>query len=156
MIQHLIGHFAGALHLATALLALLAGALVLRGSKGTRFHVWMGRTYFAAMLATNLSALTIFELFGRFGPFHVLALLSLLSVFAGLVPALRRRPGWVQRHARFVLGSWVGLCAAAVAEVSSHLLDLPFGPVVIGSSAVVIVTGVVWMRFYLTSRFHPA
>ncbi|MBM4204375.1 MAG: DUF2306 domain-containing protein [Gammaproteobacteria bacterium] len=153
MFNHLLHHTIGALHLLSAVIALLAGAAVLLRTKGTRFHVWTGRIYFGAMLMTNANALAIYELFGRFGPFHVLALLSLLSVLIGLVPVLRRKPGWLERHASYVLGSWVDLCAAAVAEISSHLLRLPFGPTVIVSFAVVIIGGVTWMRVSLAKRF---
>ncbi len=153
MINHLMLHVLGAAHVLTAILALLAGALVLLQNKGTRRHVWTGRVYLGAMLATNLTALGIYELFARFGPFHVFALLSLLSVLAGVVPVWRRKAGWMERHAQWVLGSYVGLCSAAVAEISSHLLAFPFGPTVIISSAIVLITGWVWMWVFLTRRF---
>jgi uncharacterized membrane protein len=154
MFDHLFHHAVGALHFSSAVIALLAGAGVLLYDKGTRLHVWTGRIYIAAMLSTNASTLAIYELLGRFGPFHVLALMSLLSVMAGLIPVLRKRPGWLQRHAQFVLGSFVGLCAAAVAEVGSHMLALSFGPTVIISSTLVIVGGVIWMRVWLAERFN--
>lgn len=153
MINHLLMHGLGAIHLTSAMIALIAGTCVLAMKKGTAAHRRFGRTCVAGMLATNASALGIYELFGRFGPFHVLALLSLLSVLAGLIPLLRRQPGWMERHARLMTGSYVGLCAAAVAEISSHLLNYPFGPTVIISSTAVIVIGVVWMRSNLSRRF---
>ena len=156
MWQHLTEHLLGAIHVGSAFAALISGALVLSMKKGTRTHRKMGYAYFINMLAVNVSALLIYELFQRFGPFHVLALFSLASVLAGLAPAWKRSPGWEARHARFVTGSCVGLCAAAVAETSSHFLALPFGPTVIISSTLTIVAGVVWMRISLARRFPHA
>lgn len=156
MWQHLTNHLLGAIHLGSAFAALIAGALVLGMRKGTRVHRSLGHAYFVSMLVTNGSALLIYELFQRFGPFHVLALFSLASVLAGLVPAWKRSPGWQARHARFVTGSYVGLCAAAVAETFSHFLTMAFGPTVTISSALTIVVGVVWMRRTLARRFPTA
>jgi len=156
MWQHLTEHLLGAIHVGAAFAALIFGALVLSMKKGTRTHRKMGYAYFINMLAVNGSALLIYELFQRFGPFHVLALFSLASVLAGLAPAWKRSPGWQARHARFVTGSYVGLCAAAVAEISSHFLALPFGPTVIISSTLTIVIGVVWMRISLARRLPHA
>ncbi len=134
-------------------MALMTGALVLGMKKGSRTHRRLGYAYFVCMLATNGSALMIYELFERFGPFHVLALFSLASIVAGLVPAWRRSPGWQARHAGFATGSYIGLCAAAVAEISSHFLALPFGPTVIISSLLTMVVGFWWMRRTFTHRF---
>jgi uncharacterized membrane protein len=153
MIEHLGQHPAGALHLVSALFALICGAAVLLRQKGTRGHVCMGYIYAGSMLLTNLSALAIYDLFQRPGPFHILALLSLVSVIAGLVPAWRRPPGWQAQHARLVIGSYVGLCAAAVAEISSHLLDFPFSLTVTSASALVIVVGLIWSRRHVARRF---
>lgn len=156
MWQHLTEHLLGAIHVGSAFAALISGALVLSMKKGTRTHRKMGYAYFINMLVVNVSALLIYELFQRFGPFHVLALFSLASVLAGLAPAWKRLPGWQVRHARFVTGSYVGLCAAAVAETSSHFLALPFGPTVIISSTLTIVVGIGWMRISLARRFPRA
>ena len=70
----------------------------------------------------NVTALGIFRLTGTVGPFHVAALLSLLTVFAGIVPARRRLPrgAWLDRHYEFMTWSYVGLAAAAVAEVATR------------------------------------
>jgi len=151
--QHLTEHLLGAIHLGSACAALITGALVLKMDKGTRVHRRMGYACLVSMLVTNGSALLIYEQYPRFGPFHVLAPFSLASVLAGLVPAWNRSPGWQARHAGFVIGSYVGLCAAAVAEISSHFLILPFGPTVIISSALTIVVGLVWLRRTLARRF---
>lgn len=60
--------------------------------KGTRRHHQIGLVYAVSMLGLNATAFLIYRLFGGFGAFHVAALLSLLTIFAGLLPAVRRRP----------------------------------------------------------------
>lgn len=116
---NLIGHF----HHACAWLAIFAGAMVFLRRKGTTLHRRWGYTYFTAMLALNVSALTIYRLFGGFGVFHVAALVSLATIVAGLVPVVRRRPagGWLEMHAQFMAWSYVGLMAAAVSEAVTRM-----------------------------------
>ncbi len=130
-------------HLATAIVALAAGLVVVLRRKGTRFHRWCGRVYAAAMLAVNVSALSIYDLFGGFGPFHVFALISLATVALGVITAVRRRPrdGWVEAHAYWMTWSYVGLVAAAVSETATRYLDFDFGLTVGLATAVVVGTG---------------
>jgi uncharacterized membrane protein len=127
-----------------ALAAMLFGTAVLFCQKGTRKHRWMGRSYVSMMLGLNFTALLNYELYGRFGPFHWMVLASLATVAAGFVPTWRKAPGWIVRHAYFMAWSYIGLMAAAVAEVASRVPGWSFGPSVIISSVVVIVAGV-WM-----------
>jgi uncharacterized membrane protein len=129
-----------------ALAAMLFGAAVIFIRKGTRKHRWMGRSYVAMMLGLNGTALLNYELYGRFGPFHWMVLASLATVVAGFVPTLRKAPGWIYRHAYFMAWSYIGLMAAAVAEVASRVPGWSFGPSVFISSVVVIVVGVWVMR----------
>jgi len=127
-----------------ALAAMLFGAAVIFIRKGTRKHRWMGRSYVAMMLGLNGTALLNYELYGRFGPFHWMVLASLATVVAGFVPTWHKAPGWIYRHAYFMAWSYIGLMAAAVAEVASRVPGWSFGPSVFISSVVVIVAGV-WM-----------
>ena len=98
--------------------------------------------YLAMMLGLNLTALLNYELYGQFGPFHWMVLASLATVIAGFVPTWRKAPGWIYRHAYFMAWSYIGLMAAAVAEVASRISGWSFGPSVIISSLIVIVAGV--------------
>ena len=134
----------GQIHLATAIAAMLAGALVVFLRKGTTAHKRAGWVYVAAMVAVNVTAFMIYDLFGHFGPFHWAALFSLISVVIGLVPAITKRPKkrWLQIHAGWMAGSYVGLLAAAVAESATRFLDFPFGATVAIASAAVIIIGV--------------
>ena len=119
----------GFVHTLLGLAALLAGCAVVIGPKGTRIHRSIGRGYVAAMLMLNVTALLIYDLYGRFGPFHVAALVSLATVLAGIVPMLRRRPHatWMELHATFMSWSYVGLIAAFIAEIATHVPGVRFG-----------------------------
>ena len=117
--EHTLQHPIGLMHLITALLAILIGALVVLSRKGTRTHKWLGRAYVGMMVALNVSAFLIYELFGGFGLFHWMALFSLLSVLVGYSHARSRKPGWKVQHAYFMSVSYVGLVAALAADLFS-------------------------------------
>lgn len=142
MIEHLLDHTIGLAHVMMAVVALIAGTAVISIGKGTRPHRRLGRIYLIAMLAMNATALLDYELYGFFGPFHWMALISLATVLAGYVSVRRRRPGWQIRHAFYMSGSYVGLIAAAVAEVASRVPGWAFGPSVFISSSIVIAVGI--------------
>ena len=145
MIDHLQSHQVGFVHVLAAVAALATGFVVLADRKGTARHRLLGRAYGIAMIVMNGTALLIYELFGRFGPFHWFAVFSLASVVGGWIAALRRAPGWRHRHAYFMVGSYVGLVAGAVAEVASRVPGWSFGPSVVGSSVIVIGIGLLLM-----------
>ena len=75
-------------------------------------------------------------------------MLGLVALAAGLVPVLRWRPFciWVEYHAYFTCWSYIGLVAAAVAEITVRLLPMPFVSGVVGSSVGVIFGGYVVVR----------
>jgi len=146
MIEHLQVHLLGLVHVLTALLALLFGTLVVLTRKGTHRHRRIGRWYFAFMLAMNGTALLDYELYGRFGPFHWMALISLATVVAGYLAVRNRKAYWKTRHAYLMSWSYVGLIAAASAEVASRVPGWSFGPSVVISSLVIIVVGGLMMH----------
>jgi len=146
MIEHLQNHMLGLAHMITGLAAMVFGTAIIFNRKGTRKHRWMGRGYLAMMFAMNGTALLIYELYGGFGPFHWMAIASLATLVAGYLPTWFKAPQWIYRHAYFMVGSYIGLMAAAVAEVASRVPGWPFGPSVFISSAVVIVVGIWMMR----------
>lgn len=133
----------GSLHLLAAVLALTSGLLVLLTQKGKRRHRRLGWTYVGSMAVVNVTALMIYELFGGFGPFHAAALVSGVTVAIGAAHAMRRRParGWIEYHAHWMVWSYIGLVAAAVSEISTRFLDLPFGATVMTATALVVVAG---------------
>src|SRR5262245_16186831 len=89
----------GAAHFASAIAALALGAAVVPTTrKGTSEHRLVGMGFVLAMVTVNVTALGLYRLTGTFGPFHALALMSLMSLLLGVVPALRRQPGWLVAH----------------------------------------------------------
>lgn len=137
----------GLFHTTCALLALASGAAVLMRRKGTRSHRRLGWLYVASMLALNGTALMIYRLFGGFGPFHVAAVASLLTVVAGIVPAYRRKPAnWVEHHYAYMTWSYVGLWAAAVAEVGTRVPGFRFWWAVMAGTVAVLGIGAVMIR----------
>ena len=117
----MIGSSLGAIHFTTTIVALAFGAIVLGAPKGTPLHRTIGAGYVAAMVILNVSSLAIYRLTGHFEPFHALALFSLATVVGGVVPALRRRPGWLMAHYSCMAWSYLGLLAAACSEIVVRL-----------------------------------
>jgi uncharacterized membrane protein len=113
----MIGSSLGAIHFTAAIVALACGAIVLGAPKGTVLHRTIGAGFVAAMVILNVSSLVIYRLTGYFEPFHALALFSLATVVRGMVPALRRRPGWLMAHYWSMAWSYLGLLAAACSEI---------------------------------------
>ena len=143
----------GIIHTIFGLIALAAGSTVVLLPKGSRWHRTLGHVYLTNMIALNVTALFIYRLFGRFGPFHWLAVISLLMIAAGMVPVFTRRPRgrWLERHATWINGSYVGLVAATASEVTSRLpgTEESFGLIVGFTSFAVIGLGAVLIRRYL-------
>lgn len=127
----------GTAHLTAAIVTLALGLVVLLAAKGSPMHRLFGLGYVGAMVAVNVTALGLYRLNGQFGPFHALALLSLAVVTMGVLAILRRRPNWLARHYQSMAYSYLGLCAAAVAEVAVRL-EL-FGSLVNGARGIIIL-----------------
>lgn len=147
--QHTLQHPVGLTHLLLAVLAIVAGTLVVLAKKGTRRHRWLGRIYVGMMIAVNVTAFLIYELFGGFGLFHWMALFSLLTLLIGYVSVRSRSGGWKVRHAYFMSGSYVGLIAALAAEILTRTPWLPFFGAVAVASISVIFVGIMLMFRYI-------
>jgi len=139
----------GLVHIISALVAMLMGAVVIANPKMGAFHKRMGYGYVASMLILNGTAFQIFHLFGRFGPFHALAIISLLSLMGGMLPAINHRQikNWLYWHYYFMSWSVVGLYAAFWAEVLTRTLPLgQFWPVVMAATGVTAGLGSYFIR----------
>ena len=66
----------GFIHTLAATLALVLGALVFFGRKGTRRHKIIGYSYAASMATLLISAFCIYRLTGRFNVLHFFAIIS--------------------------------------------------------------------------------
>ena len=148
----------GWIHMIFGIVSLLAGTTVVLLRKGTRWHRTLGHVYLTSMISLNVTALFIYRLFGHFGPFHWLALSSLLTLMAGMVPVFTRRPkgSWLELHAAFINGSYVGLVAATAAEVTSRIpgTEAMFGLVVGVTSALVIGIGAALIHRHLPQSIN--
>ena len=107
----------GTVHFVAGWLALGAGLANLLLAKGTRGHRAIGYLFVFSMLLMDVVALSLYNLTGRFTMFHLLAVVSLLVTVAGMTPLVRRRPGWMRRHATRMQWAYIGLCAAATNEI---------------------------------------
>ncbi len=92
----------GWLHSLAATLSILAGGAVLFGTKGTQRHRFLGKTYFVAMIATNVSSFGVYHFDvasfvpfragpGVFGLFHWEAVFTLAFLLLGFYAASRQR-----------------------------------------------------------------
>ncbi|MFZ1806499.1 MAG: DUF2306 domain-containing protein [Cyclobacteriaceae bacterium] len=132
----------GLVHVLTAIAAMVVGVWILIIRKGTRIHRLLGYFYFYLMLALNGTAFMLYGLFGTFGPFHVAAVASLITVLLGIVPAIRRKPGWLFRHLTYMYYSIVGLYAAFVSETLTRIPQSPFFTTVIFASIATVIFGI--------------
>src|SRR5690606_38204450 len=118
----------GWFHLATALLAMLAGAFVLATRKGTKRHKQVGYLYVFSMLLVCGSAMGIYRLTGTFGIFHITAIVGFLTLAGGMLPMLMKN---IERkykavHIWFMYYSVLGLYAAFASELIVRIPDKPF------------------------------
>ncbi len=140
----------GLIHVLTAIAAMVVGTWVLIMRKGTRLHRLLGYLYFYLMLLMNGTAFMLYGLFGTFGPFHVAAIFSLVTLLFGIVPAIRRKPGWFMRHFTFMYFSIIGLYAAFSSESLTRIPSTPFFTMVIIASATITLIG-----FIVYYRMRP-
>jgi uncharacterized membrane protein len=103
-----------ALHLSTALAALLVGAVVLSMRKGTALHRGLGRAWGALMLLTALSSFWITR-DGQWSWIHLLSAWTLVSL-ASAIYAIRR--GNLRAHRGFMVGTYLGLLGAGAGALA--------------------------------------
>jgi uncharacterized membrane protein len=146
-------------HVAAALLALVAGTYILATPKGTRRHQWVGRAYAGSMAVLLLTAFRIYFLFGRFGIIHWGAVGSAGALVIG-VGAVALRPvvrSWLRWHYLGMGASVTGLYAAFIIESTYRFFPLAyFWWITLGLAAVVFGTGGLLLRRYYPSRLVPA
>ncbi|MEO1023026.1 MAG: DUF2306 domain-containing protein [Bacteroidota bacterium] len=144
----------GMVHLASAVGAMILGALAVFLKKGTTTHVRIGYGYFFAMLTVNITALMIYRLFGSFGAFHIMALISLLTLLGGLIPAYLKKPthSWLELHYEFMNWSIVGLYAAFWSETFSRFFRFAgFWTFVATATALTVAVGIYFIKRYKKS-----
>lgn len=97
-------------HAAAATLALATGTMAMLLAKGTKAHLWLGRTFAVAMLATALTSFGITRVdAGHFSPIHLLAILTIITL---PIAIWQRRRGNILAHARGMIILYVSLVVA--------------------------------------------
>lgn len=147
-INHITHDGIGLAHLLTAVVALICGTAVLAMPKGTRLHRWVGYVYASSMAVMLLSAFLIYRVFDGFGLFHIFAVVSTLTLFAGMIPAWRRGPRWLEYHIGFMYWSVIGLYGALAAEVFARVPSTPFFTTIALVVAGVMIFGEIGWRRY--------
>ncbi|MCI4646232.1 MAG: DUF2306 domain-containing protein [Hyphomonadaceae bacterium] len=121
MIEFLAGfwtdRFVGQAHVTLAALALVLGPIVFWRRKGTRFHKQAGYAYVAAMLVTNCTALTMYDIDGGINMFHVFAVMSLSTLIPGMIAIWRKS---ILLHYHCMSWSYFGLFAAFASQVATQ------------------------------------
>lgn len=121
----LIGWF----HTLAATLSILVGGAVILGAKGTARHRFLGRTYFAAMIAANASSFAVYHFDvarfvpftagpGIFGLFHWESVFTLAVLLVAFYAASRqRRAVWAYVHPIAMLTTYYMLIGGLVNEL---------------------------------------
>jgi uncharacterized membrane protein len=114
----------GLVHVVTAVLALLAGLAIFLRKKAGPLHRFLGYVYSLSMLVMLVTALSIYQLTGSFNLLHGFALISTATFGRGLYHAVSRKPkgAWLDAHYQWIIGSYIGLCGALVAESSTRFI----------------------------------
>ncbi len=120
-LNQIISDNIGWFHFITAILALVAGTIVILNPKGTTFHKRIGYIYVASMLSLNISSFFLVN-FGGFSIFHFFAIVSLVTVLGGMISAWSRHKNWLTSHFYFMSWSVVGLYAALWSEIGTRFV----------------------------------
>lgn len=104
-------------HIASAVLALVLGALMLSLRKGTLVHRLLGRLWAAVMVLVAVSSFWIMEIRDGAG-FSVIHLLSAWTLVALALAVWFIRRGNVRAHKGFMIGTYLGLVGAGLGALA--------------------------------------
>jgi len=112
----------GLIHTLAAVCALLAGIVIFARPKATFFHRTLGYVYSISMTVMLITAFFIYHLTKSFNFLHIFAIASFPPLLLGFSAAFTRRRGWLPRHYHWMCYSYMGLCAAFVAETTTRIV----------------------------------
>lgn len=139
----------GWVHTFASLVALAVGAGAIAARKGSARHSWRGNVYFCAMVAGNLTALSVYSQ-RAFGVFHWMALAALALVGIGRYAATRQNvSGWAYAHPIAMILSYYLLVGGAVNEAFVRVEAVRS----LGEMALGITHGIVALAFLLVIAF---
>lgn len=112
----------GWIHTIAAIIALIAGSIILAKAKGTFQHKITGRIYAIAMLIVCSTAFMIYNVHNTFGVLHVFAVISTVTLVLGMLPLyLKRIKNRIVAHLAWMYWSVIGLYCAFAAEIFTRL-----------------------------------
>ncbi|WP_340202610.1 DUF2306 domain-containing protein [Ascidiimonas sp. W6] len=145
--MHLHFSTTGLIHLTTAVIALLAGTMVLILKKGDQKHKIWGYIYVGSMTVMLITSFMIYRLFNGFGIFHFFSIISTITLAAGMMPLVFKRKNAIALHLSFMYWSVIGLYAALVSEIFTRVPQAPAGIVLfICIMVVMVVANIVWRK----------
>ncbi len=114
----------GLIHVIASVVALLSGLVIFLRRKAGALHRFFGYVYSLSMFVILGTALSIYRLNGSFNLLHGFALISSVQLGRGLYHAVSRKPkgAWLDSHYQWIIGSYIGLCAALVAESATRVI----------------------------------
>ncbi len=115
----------GLIHTLAAVCALLIGIVIFTRPKATFLHRTLGYVYSISMTVMLVTAFFIYHLTKSFNLLHFLAIVSFPPLVLGFAAAFNRRRGWLSQHYKWMCFSYMGLCAALIAETTTRVV-LPY------------------------------
>jgi uncharacterized membrane protein len=112
----------GLIHTLAAICALMSGIVIFTRPKATFFHRAFGYVYSVSMTVMLVTAFFIYHLTKSFNFLHIFAIASCPPLILGFSAAFTRRRGWLPRHYHWMCYSYMGLCAAFVAETATRIV----------------------------------
>jgi len=101
------------IHIISAAVALIFGAIILIKRKGNKKHRELGAYYFYIMISNNVTALFIYNAFGKWFFPHTLAVVALFFCFLGLFAV---KKNWIKTHITSFVASYYLLIGGAINE----------------------------------------
>jgi uncharacterized membrane protein len=118
----MIQSITGLIHTLSAFCAMLTGIVIFVRPKGAFFHRTLGYVYSISMVLMLGTAFFIFHLTKSFNFLHIFPIASCPPLILGFLAAFTRQPGWLPRHYHWMCYSYMGLCAAFVAETTTRIV----------------------------------
>jgi len=112
----------GLIHTLTAVCALVIGIVIFARPKATFLHRTLGYVCSISMAVMLVTAFFIYHLTKSFNLLHFLAIVSCPPLCLGFAAAFNRRRGWLPQHYKWMCFSYMGLCAAFIAEATTRIV----------------------------------
>jgi len=141
------------LHVISASLSLIIGAIVLFGNKGDARHRKLGVWFFWLMIINNVTALFIMKAFGKWFFPHYLALAGLVFIIPGyIVTKFQTWKPWLRVHIICLVISYYLLIGGAINEFFLHVP--PLRPYIINNHPIIGIVQSIAMFIFIGLLFY--